>query len=85
MGYRAYLPAYLMACLANDERLGADLRGYTLFGLRPLSTSEVHVSTARERLSRLDPAQRAAVANVLRYLVDRWRRNDAEEVLRDWA
>ena len=84
IGYRAYLPAYLMACLANDPTYGADIRGYTLYGLRPLSKSEVHVTTARERLSRLDQAQRAAVAGVLRYLVDRWHEKDADEILREW-
>jgi len=82
LGYHAYLPAYLMACLANDETYGADMRGYVLYGLRPLSSSEVHVNTARERLSLLDDKQRRAVAKVLRYLEDRWRMAKAGEILR---
>jgi hypothetical protein len=82
VGYRAYLPAYLTACLANDETYGADVRGYTLYGLRPLSTSEVHVATGRERLSLLDAKQRAAVAAVLGYLEETWRMKEAGDVLR---
>ncbi len=82
VGYRAYLPAYLTACLANDETYGADVRGYMLYGLRPLSTSEVHVATGRERLSLLDVKQRAAIAAVLRYLEETWQMKEAGDVLR---
>ncbi|TMQ08601.1 MAG: hypothetical protein E6J90_39765 [Deltaproteobacteria bacterium] len=85
VGYRAYLPAYLTACLANDPTYGADVRGYTLYGLRPLSTGDVHVATAQERVSRLNAQQRAVVADVLRYLVDTWRMQEAADVLASWA
>jgi hypothetical protein len=84
IGFRAYLPAYLTACLTDSERYGADLRGYMLFGLRPLSESELHVTTSRERLSLLDKAQRAAVASVLRYLESRWKMKEAGEILHAW-
>jgi hypothetical protein len=85
VGYRAYLPAYLTACLADHPRMGADLRGYLLLGLRPLSGGELDVSSTRERLSLLDPAQRAAVAAVLRHLEARWGLDEAGEILREWA
>jgi hypothetical protein len=84
IGYRAYLPAYLTACLAGDEIYGPGIRGYILHGLHPLSQSEVHVSTTRERLSLLDQEQRNVIANVLRYLEDRWKEQEAGEILREW-
>ncbi len=84
IGYRAYLPAYLTACVANDQSYGPDIRGYTLYGLRPLSRSDVHVATAQERLSLLNDDQRTAVASVLRYLDERWHMVEASDVLRDW-
>jgi hypothetical protein len=74
----------LNACLANDTTFGPDVRGYTLFGLRPLSKSEVHVETARERLSLLDYEQREVVIEVLRYLESSWRMKEAGDVLRGW-
>lgn len=83
-GYRAYVPAYLAAALTDDEKYGADLRHYLLFGLRPLSEDAVHVQTAEERLSRLDARQRTAIASVLRYLADVWHMKEADEILRDW-
>jgi hypothetical protein len=84
LGYRAYLAAYLNACLANDTTFGPDVRGYTLYGLRPLSKSEVHVATAHERLSLLDHDQREVVSEVLRYLESSWRMKEAGDVLRGW-
>ena len=41
-------------------------------------------TTTAERLSQLDPAQRDAVAAVLRHLADRWNMDDAREALRGW-
>lgn len=84
IGYRAYLPAYLAASLSRDERYAPDIRGFMLFGLRPLSDDEEHVTTARERLSRLDPAQRAVIASVLRYLETEWWMEEAGEIARDF-
>ncbi len=84
LGYRAYLPAYLTACLANDPTYGPEIRGYILYGLRPRSPADLHVATARERLSLLNEKQRAVVADVLRYLKDTWRMREAEEVLSEW-
>ena len=87
--YRAYLPAYLDASLASDDPLdkyGADLRQYLLFTLKhwPHQTGESRATETRERLAVLDPQQRAAVADVLGYLVSHWHSEDAAEVLRDW-
>lgn len=84
-GYRAYVPAYLTACLTDDLRLGPDLREYLLFGLCPLSDSELDVSSTRERLSLLDPAQRAAIAAVLRHLEARWGMEEAGAIRRAWT
>lgn len=87
--YRAYLPAYLEACLATEDpfdKYGADLRGYLLYTLKhwPHQRSEHRAAETRERLSLLDAPQRAAVASLLRYLETRWRSEDAIEVLHDW-
>jgi hypothetical protein len=87
--YRAYLPAYLTACLATEDpydKYGADLRGYLVSTLKhwPHQRGEHRAAEVRERLSLLDAAQRAAVASVLRHLVTRWGMEDAGEILRDW-
>lgn len=87
--YRAYLPAYLEACLATEDpfdKYGADLRGYLLSTLKhwPHQRGEHRAAEVRERLSLLDASQRAAVASVLRYLETRWQMGEATEVLRDW-
>jgi len=86
--YRAYLPAYLMASLASEDasdKYGADIRGYMLLslGTDPASSS-IRVATTRARIAALDPAQREAVAAVLRFLDERWHMRDAAIVLRDW-
>jgi hypothetical protein len=83
-GYQAYVPAYLLAALTDDEQYGADLRHYLLYGLRPLSDGEMHVRTTRERLSRLDTDQRAAIAEVLQYLGETWCIKEAAEILSEW-
>ena len=88
--YRAYLPAYLLAAIASEDPLdkyGPDLRHYLLATLLhwPYQTSEHGAAQTRERLSLLDAAQRAAVADVLRYLEVRWYSNEASEVLRTWS
>jgi dsDNA-binding SOS-regulon protein len=90
VAYRAYLPAYLEACLADEDpydKYGADLRGYLLATLkqRPYQSGEHREAEARERLSLLDAEQRAAVASILRYLETRWWMKEAGEVLRDWS
>jgi len=86
--FRAYLPAYLQACLASDDpfhKYGADIRGYVLYSLKAWPhNNEYHRSTVPERLSLLDAEQRAAVAAVLRYLETHWHMNDAAAVLADW-
>jgi hypothetical protein len=86
--YRAFLPAYLEACLASDDPLdkyGADLRYYLLSTLKHWPhQSEHRAAETRERLSLLDAEQRATVADVLRYLETSWHMEDAAEVLREW-
>jgi hypothetical protein len=89
VAYRAYLPAYLEACLATDDwqdKYGADVRGYLVTSLAvfPHHQSEARVTTHPERLSLLDDAQREVVANVLRYLEAAWRMQDASYVLESW-
>lgn len=88
--YRAYLPAYLVACLAAEDpydKHGADLRGYLLSTLKhwPHQRGEHRAAELRERLSLLDASQRAVVASLLRYLETRWQMEEATEVLREWA
>jgi hypothetical protein len=79
--YQAYVPAYLLAAIADDDEYGADLRQYLVHSLGPLSESEIHVQTAEERLSRLDVAQRAAIAETLRFLVENYRDKAAAAIL----
>jgi len=88
--YRAYLPAYLEACLATEDpydKYGADLRGYLLSTLKHWShqRGEHRAAEVRERLSLLDTEQRAAVASLLHYLQTRWEMAEATEILREWA
>jgi len=88
-GFHAYLPAYLVACLASDDpfdKHGADIRGYLLFALGswPHQSDPDRPAATRERLSLLDSKQRDVVANVLRYLESRWNMKDAGELLRNW-
>lgn len=68
--YRADVPAYLLAALAEDDEYSADLREYLVHSLSPLSESAVHQQTAAERVSRLDDAQRAAITATLRILAE---------------
>jgi len=87
--YQAYLPAYLEACLATEDpfdKYGADLRGYLVATLKhwPHQQGEHRAADTKERLSLLDADQRAAVADVLRYLESRWQLQEAGEILRDW-
>lgn len=87
--YRAYLPAYLDAAIAADDpmdKYGADLRHYLLACLEhwPHQKDEHRGAETRERLALLDPDQRAAVADVLRYLEARWQTPELTELLRDW-
>jgi len=86
--YRGYLPACLDAALAADDPLdkyGADIRHYVLATLKHWSHQSGERATETcERLSALNPDQRAAVAEVLRYLVSRCHAEAASEILRDW-
>jgi hypothetical protein len=88
VAYRAYLPAYLNACLATEDpydKYGADIRAYLLYGLKPgPNSSEVRVASTRARLALLDQEQREVVASVLRYLEVRWRIAEAGELLSEW-
>jgi len=79
--YQAYVPAYLVAALADDDDYGADLRQYLAHSLAPLSDRGIHVTTATERVSRLDGAQRAVIAGTLRFLVTTYRDTAAAELL----
>lgn len=86
--YRAYLPAYLLAAIASDDpfdKHGADLRRYLVSTLAHWPHQDEHrAAETRERLSLLDAEQRAAVAEVLRYLETKWQLADAGEILRGW-
>jgi hypothetical protein len=62
-GFRAYIAAYLVASLEGEE--APDLVEYVLFSLHPLSSEARDASEARERLSALDGAQRAAIRSWL--------------------
>jgi hypothetical protein len=89
IAYRAYLPAYLEACLATNDPFdmyGSDLRSYLLSTLKhwPHQKSEHRAAETQERLSLLDADQRAAVAGVLRYLESKWDSFEAGEILREW-
>lgn len=68
------------------DKYGADLRHYLLASLThgPHQKDEHRSAETRERLALLDPDQRAAVAEVLRYLEERWQMPEATEVLREW-
>jgi hypothetical protein len=87
-GYRAVLPAYLVGSVVTGpeaDHCRGDIFGYMLMTLKAWPhQNEVHRVLAPERLSGLDPAQRAVVANVLRYLVEFWGSKEAAEILRDW-
>jgi hypothetical protein len=83
LGYRAYLAAYLAACLTNDLRRTPDIQEYMLFGLRPLTGTDSDIASTKERLSLLDDAQRRAVGSVLRYLEERWDM-DPGDLVGDW-
>lgn len=86
--YRAYLPAYLDAAITSDgatDTYGADIREYLLSTLKVWPHQSAYVAAATpQRLAALDEQQRAAVENVLRYLVWRWESKDAAEVLAAW-
>ena len=84
-GYRAYLPAYLMASLSEDPATVGELGGHMLDGLKSWSTSsDVRISTTRERLSLLDPRQRLVIGRILHYLATKWDMKRASEILLDW-
>ena len=58
VGYRAYLPAYLMASLIDDANLVGEVGGHMLDGLALSPTSsETRVATFRVRMSLLSDAQ----------------------------
>jgi hypothetical protein len=87
-GYRAVLPAFLVGSVTdypNAENMRGDIGGYMLTTLKAWPyQSEPSRALTPERLSGLDPAQRAVVANVLRYLAESWQSKEAAEILRDW-
>lgn len=87
--FRAYLPAYLLACLESDDPLdtyGADLRAYLLgaLGTWPHQSDPERAGETSERLSLLDAKQHEAVTSVLRYLENRWQMANAGVLLRSW-
>lgn len=83
--YVAYLPAYLIACLATEDPLdtyGADLREYLLDTLVVAEgASPERSTTTKARLAALTAAQRAVVADVVKHLGMRWNMPRAREVL----
>lgn len=76
--FRAFIPAYLVAALADEERTAGDFRHYLVTSLGSLGDSG-------ERLSRLDTRQRDIIARVLRYLADARSMPAAAERLATWA
>jgi len=84
IGFRAYLPAYLIASLGDDPRYSSEIREFMMFGFMADPDSELEVAAMRDRLSLLDERQRAAVASVLHYLAARWQMAEAEEILHNW-
>ncbi len=87
-GYRAVLPAYLVASVIESpeaKEYRGDILGYMLTTLKAWPyQSEATRAVTPERLSGLDPAQRSAVAKVLRYLVELWGSEKAAAILSDW-
>jgi hypothetical protein len=82
--YRAWIPAYLAAALGPDP-LAGELSAFAISSLRPLSSKDRDVREAKERTSLLDPAQRAAIGEVLRWLADERDIALAKELLPAWV
>jgi hypothetical protein len=75
--YRAFVAAYLVAALGDDESTAGDFRHYLVTSLGPIGASN-------ERLSRLDATQRNVIADVLRYLAESRSMRLAAEQLAVW-
>lgn len=83
--YRAYLPAILSACLAEDASIAGEIGGHLLDGLKQWPRmSAARVAGTSERLGALDGEQREVVREVLVYLCERWQMARASEVLETW-
>lgn len=84
-GFRAFLPAYLVAAINEDEdcaKYAPDIREHLVHSLWPVGGSDEIVSTTNARLVALSPAQRAATLAVLKYLGARWNMRDVVEAVR---
>jgi hypothetical protein len=83
-GYRAYIGAFLLASLEDDNgEESTDIAVYVLYSLHPLSPDARDVSQTRERLSAVDGAQRAAIHTWLRHVQGYLRL--AEKVVQNWS
>lgn len=82
--YRAWIAGYLAAALGTDP-LAGELAAFAISSLRPLSKKERDVREARERVSLLDPAQRAAIGEWLRWHADERDIALAKELLPAWS
>jgi hypothetical protein len=86
MGFRAYLPAYLTACLATEDpydKYRADIISYTMLGLMVSDSKDpMRAERVAARNAVLDAAQRAAVTALLEYLAPRLQL--AREALDEW-
>lgn len=83
-GYRAYIAAFMRASL-EDGQYAPDLRSYTVSSFQPLEDTPRRHDESREQLSLLTEAQRATIAEYLRYLADEYNFEDAARFLEDWA
>jgi len=75
--YCAFIAAYLVAALGDEERTAGDLRHYLVASLGPAGESA-------ERLSRLNARQRETIGRVLRYLSESRSMSLAAERLATW-
>ena len=76
--YRAFIAAYLVVALGDDERTAGDFRHYLVASLGALGESA-------ERLSRLDVRQREIIGRVLRYLAEARSMTLAADRLATWS
>lgn len=81
VGYRAYVAAYLLASVADNDD-AAELAQYVLFSLQD-PTSQPEPDEARSRLALLDSAQRAAIHAWLEHVRPHYRLADA--ILERWS
>jgi hypothetical protein len=84
IGYRAYLPAFLVKSLDDDARHAADLYDAALYSIMPVSEDRRHIELAENRTSLLDAKQRMAISDYLRYVGGLYDDKEARSALREW-